>query len=97
MSRPRTVASVDALRSEAAAWLEAAAARSAAAAEAAGDEMGVGVIFVTVEAGDRVAYRDLIRELPSTGSAWSFPGDNLGPDYDYAGEALGGIVLAATV
>lgn len=94
------VPSETALRGGAEGWLDAAAkaSRDALCADepdTGADVRSVGLLLVTAAAGgDRQAYRDVIRALPSTGSAWSFPSPDLGPQYDYAGDALGGVLLA---
>ena len=41
------------------------------------------------------AFRDVTRQLGTTGAAWSFPTAAEGPEYHYTGPAtLGGLVLA---
>lgn len=72
------------------------------------EHLRVGVVLVSValpaeaaglDARERAAlakdYRDHTRQLASTGAAWSFPGADEGPEYDYCGDGyLGGVLLA---
>ena len=92
----------EAAMQRAAAAAQAALASHESVTAAAGEDdeapIAVGLVFVRIPretAGDARAFRDMTRQLASTGAAWSFPSEVDGPDYNYTGaDSLGGIVLA---
>ena len=100
--RLETIASADELVASAEAWMNDAAEVAAAAPHepagvaSDGDEapLAVGIVCVRVRGGVPLAVRDAVRELGSTGAAWSFPSASEGGSYAYAGDDVGGVLLA---